>query len=216
MPVTIVLLILMAVVGLIQIWIGMGASVEAAGLVKPKYAAGEWWRLLTAPFLHGNPLHWVLNAAALWYLGRRTESLARWPHLAMVFLIAMVAGGVATAKFLPGAPSIGASGGVLGVLGMLMTFELLHRKLVPRSARRRLAAGVVATFAIGFVGYQFIDNAAHAGGLLAGMVYGAVVFPRSHSMRRPRSMTVDLVFGGLSLAVLTTSALLAVGLMLAS
>lgn len=215
-PVTIVLLGLMALAGLVQIWVGVEGSVAAAGLDKPKYAAGEWWRLLTAPFLHGNVLHWALNAAALWYLGRRAESLARWPHLVMGFLIAMVAGGVATARFLPGAPSIGASGGVLGVLGMLLGFEWLHRKLVPRSARRRLAAGVVATFAIGFVGYQFVDNAAHAGGLLAGMLYALVVFPKSHSMRRPRSLTVDLVLGGVALVVLTASALLAVGMMLAS
>lgn len=215
-PVTIVLVVLMALAGLVQIWVGVNGSVEAAGLVKPKYGAGEWWRLLTAPFLHGNPLHWVLNVAGLWYLGRRTESLARWPHLAAVFLVSMVAGGVATARFLPGAPSIGASGGVLGVLGMLMAFELLHQRLVPRSARRRLAAGVVATFAIGFVGYKFIDNAAHAGGLLAGIAYGLVVFPRSTSVRRPRAMRIDLVVGGLALIVLTASSLLAIGLMLAS
>ena len=215
-PVTIALVALMALAGLVQIWIGVPGSVEAAGLVKPRYAAGEWWRLLTAPFLHGNPLHWVLNAAALWYLGRRTESLARWPHLAMVFLVAMVAGGTATARYLPETPSIGASGGVLGVLGMLMAFELLHQKLVPRSARRRLAAGVLATFAIGFVGYKFIDNAAHAGGLLAGLVYGVVVFPKSGSVRRPRAMRIDVVAGGLALGVLTASALLATGLMLAS
>lgn len=216
MPVTIALLILMGLAGATQVWIGLDASVGAAGLVKASYHAGEWWRLLTAPFLHGNPLHWILNAAALWYLGRRAESLARWPHLALVFLLAMVAGGIATAKFLPGAPSIGASGGVLGVLGMLMAFEWLHRKLVPRSARRRLAAGVLMTFAIGFVGYRFVDNAAHAGGLLAGILYGLIVFPRSHSMRRPRPMKIDLVVGGVALIVLTASSLLAVRLMLAS
>lgn len=215
MPVTIVLLVLMALAGAAQVWVGVDGSVAAAGLVKPRYAAGEWWRLMTAPFLHGNVLHWVLNAAALWYLGRRAESLARWPHLALVFLVAMVAGGLATAGFRPELPSIGASGGILGVLGMLLSFESLHRELVPRSARRRLAAGVLATFAIGIVAHHIVDNAAHAGGLLAGLLYGLVVFPKSHSMRRPRSLTIDLVLGGAALGVLTASALLAVGMMLA-
>ena len=98
----------------------------------------------------------------------------------------------------------------------MMSFESLHRNLVPRSARRRLAAGVLATFAIGFVGYRFVDNAAHAGGLLAGLFYGLVVFPKSHSMRRPRSLTADLVLGVVALVVLTASALLAAGVMLAS
>lgn len=215
-PVTIYLLFLMLFAGVAQIWTGLDASLGAAGLVKDRYAGGEWWRLLTAPFLHGNPLHWILNAAALWYLGRRAESLARWPHLALSFLLAMVTGGLATAHYIPDRPSLGASGGVLGVLGLLMVFELLHARLVPRAARRRLAAGVVATFVIGGVGYLYIDNAAHAGGLLGGMAYGLIVFPRSRSPQRPRATRTDLVAGGLALLVLTASSLLAFILMLLS
>ena len=216
MPVTFFLLFLMMVAGVAQIWTGLEVSLGVAGLVKDRYAAGEWWRLFTAPFLHGNLLHWGLNAAALWYLGRRTESLARWPHLVLVFLVAMVTGGIATAYFVPGRPSLGASGGVLGVLGLLLVFELLHSRLVPKAARRRLAAGVVATFVIGGVGYLYIDNAAHAGGLLGGMAYGLLVFPKSRSPQRPRATRTDLVAGALGLVVLTASSLLAFFLMVVS
>ena len=148
MRVTFLLLALILVVGVAQVWLGdLQTSVEAAGLLKTD--GQPLWRFLTSPFLHGNFLHGGLNAAGLWYLGRRTESLMGWPHLLLGFFIAMVAGGVATDYFVPDRPSIGASGGVLGVLGMLLGFELLHQKLVPKSARRRLAAGVLATFAIG-------------------------------------------------------------------
>ncbi len=181
---------------------------SAAGLVKDRYVHGEWWRLFTAPFLHGNVVHFLMNAAALAYLGKRLEVFARWPHLALVFLFAACVGGEASARFVA-APSVGASGGLMGWLGFLLVFETLHARLVPRGARRRLAAGVLLTAVIGLVGYRFIDNAAHAGGLLAGMVYAAIVFPASASPNRPRTNITDRLAGGAALAVLLAAALFA-------
>lgn len=216
MPMTWAVLFLIFFVGVAQIWVGVETSMRVAGLEKNLFRAGEWWRVLTAPFLHGNILHWGLNSSALWYLGRRTEALVGWPHLLLAFLISMVAGGEASAHFLPDQASIGASGGVLGVLGLLMGFELLHQRLVPRSARRRLAVGVVATFVIGLVGYSIIDNAAHAGGLVAGLLYAVVVFPKSRSPRRPKANRVDRVAGVLAGGILTASALWAFWLMVSS
>jgi membrane associated rhomboid family serine protease len=189
---------------LIHHWSGT----SAAGLVKERYLHGEWWRLFTAPFLHGNVVHFLMNAAALAYLGKRVEVFARWPHLPLVFLFAACVGGEASARFLP-APSVGASGGLMGWLGFLLVFETLHGRLVPRQARRRLAAGVLLTALIGLVGYRFLDNAAHAGGLVAGMLYAAMVFPASSSPVRPRSTITDRVAGAAALAVLTAAALFA-------
>ncbi len=202
-PVTRVLLGLIAVVGLAQLL--PSDSLAAAGLLKDSHAQGEWWRLFTAPFLHGNVVHFLMNAAALAYLGKRVEVFARWPHLAMVFLFSASVGGVASAR-LVAAPSVGASGGLMGWLGFLLVFETLHARLVPRGARRRLAAGVVLIALIGLVGYRFIDNAAHAGGLLAGMLYAAIVFPASSSPERPRSNMIDCIAGGITLGVLLASA----------
>lgn len=187
---------------------------HAAGLVKERYFHGEWWRLFTAPFLHGNVVHFLMNMAALLYLGKRLEVFARWPHLALVFLFSASIGGEASARFVA-APSVGASGGLMGWLGFLMVFETLHKGLVPRRARRRLAAGVALTALIGLIGYKFIDNAAHAGGLIAGMVYAVIVFPPSSSPHRPRSAVTDLVAGGVTMLVLAASALFAISRIMA-
>ncbi len=200
-----VLVVLLAVGGAVQVWVGLDVSVAAAGLDKERYRGGEFYRLLTAPFLHGHPLHWALNAAGLWYLGKRVEVLAGWPHLAVVFLISILAGGVATAQFMPNQSSVGASGGLLGLLGFLIFFETLHSRLVPRPSRRRLGAALIITFVIGFFGYRFIDNWAHGGGLVAGMLYGLIVFPKSKSARRPRANSMDRLFGGLGLLVLAAA-----------
>jgi membrane associated rhomboid family serine protease len=196
--------------GLGSLWslIGTWDGITAAGLVKERYFQGEWWRLFTAPLLHGNLLHFLMNAAALAYLGKRLEVFARWPHLPLVFLFAASVGGEASARFVA-APSVGASGGLMGWLGFLMVFETLHKQLVPRRARRRLAAGVVLTALIGLFGYRFIDNAAHAGGLIAGMIYAAIVFPASSSPNRPQSTVIDRIAGSAALAVLAATALFA-------
>lgn len=205
-PVTHIILGLVGLVGLAQLM--PGDSLSAAGLVKTAYHQGEWWRLFTAPFMHGNLIHFLMNAAALLYLGKRVEVFARWPHVPMVFLFACCIGGEASARFLE-APSVGASGGLMGWLGFLLVFESLHGGLVPRHARRRLLAGVALTGLIGLIGYRFIDNAAHLGGLLAGMVYAGIVFPKSTSPLRPRSTVTDRIAGAVILFVLVLSALFA-------
>lgn len=210
------LLLALAVVGLAQVWVGLESSVKAAGLLKDRYKMGEGLRLFTAPFLHGHLLHWALNAGGLWFLGRRVEALARWPHLVLVFFSAMVAGGLATVEFMPSKASVGASGGLMGLLGFLLVFETLHPRLVPQPTRQRLFVTLLLTFVVGAVGYNFIDNYAHAGGLVAGVIYAVVVFPKSRSARRPQANQLDLIFGGLVTVVLTISALVAVALMLGS
>ena len=209
-PVTWVLFVLMVGVAMVQMvhdrsLMVFQESVVDAGLVKNLYFAGEWWRLFTAPMMHGGVVHLVMNLLALLYLGKRVEVFARWPHVAMVFLFAALAGGEASARFM-GTTSVGASGGLMGWLGFLLVFETLHARLVPRSARRRLLSGVVMTGLIGLVGYRFIDNAAHLGGLVAGMAYAVIVFPKSSSVMRPRMTVSDRVLGVVSLGVIGIAA----------
>jgi membrane associated rhomboid family serine protease len=212
-PATRLLLGLIVLVGLVQVIVEIreplpGATFWMAGLTKSAGAATDWWRLLTAPFLHGHWLHWLMNASALAYLGKRVEVFARWPHFAMAFAISAWIGGEASARYMKQL-SVGASGGLMGLLGFLLVFESMHRLLVPESARRRLLAGVLLTAGIGVVFSHFIDNAAHAGGLVAGMGYAALVFPKSSSPHRPRTTTVDVVLGGAALGLLVCSAVLA-------
>ena len=206
-PATRLVAALMVLVGVAQLV--FPDSIKHAGLDKIAYHKGETWRLLTAPFLHGGLLHWFMNMGALLYLGRRVEVFARWPHVPLVFLFSAWVGGEASARFID-TISVGASGGLMGWLGFLMVFETLHARLVPRSSRRRLLAGIVLTGVIGLIGYRFIDNAAHAGGLLAGMAYAAIVFPSSSSAHRPLTTITDKIVGTLAMLAMVASAALAV------
>ncbi|MDX1680167.1 MAG: rhomboid family intramembrane serine protease [Akkermansiaceae bacterium] len=195
-PVTRVLTALLLLTGFFQWWLPE-LGVEAAGLVKARYHAGEHWRLLTAPWLHGNVMHLFFNAMALLYLGKRVELFARWPHLLNVLLLASLGGGLLSAQLIANS-SIGISGGLMGWLGFLLVFETRHQRLVTRSARRRLLAGLLLIAVMGAIGYRFIDNAAHAGGLVTGIVYASIVFPGSSSIHRPRILGIDRLVGGFS------------------
>lgn len=228
-PVTYALLACILCCGLVQILVdrtslggptveGFKLSILRAGLLKQKGLefiaqfpdVTERWRILTTPMLHGNIVHLLMNAAGLLYLGRRMETLTRWPHLVIVFFISMWVGGYTSFFWYPDRPAVGASGGIMGLLGFLLVFESLHAKLVPRLARRRLVAGVILMGLIGWFGMSFIDNAAHVGGLLAGMVYAGIVFPSSASFHRPSTMTKDMVVGGVAALGILVSALTAV------
>jgi len=206
---SVILLGAVAIVGLTQSFTPH-YGIQEAGLVKERYKLGETWRLFTAAFMHGNLIHFFLNASAFWYLGRRLEILARWPHLAAVFLLSIIGAGLATVSWMPTQTSVGVSGVVCGLLGFLLVFETLHKALVPRPARRRLSAILLSLIVIGLIGFKFIDNAAHFGGLLTGAAYAFIVFPKSSSPHRPIILKRDYIVAGVSLLCIALSALGAV------
>ena len=210
-PATYFLLCCVIICGLVQVYFDRGladfeGSIIEAGLLKQRALiypgqsdGGAWWRMITAPMLHGNVIHLLMNAAGLIYLGRRTEILARWPHMFLVFAGAAWVGGLASFYWIPDKIAVGASGGLMGLLGFMLVFEYMHPRIVPKPARVRLLAGLVMLAVIGLLGMSFIDNAAHIGGLVAGMAYALVVFPASASTHRPESMIRD-VFAGAAAA----------------
>lgn len=201
-------LVLITLVGAAQFLPSDG--IAAAGIIKEKVRFGENWRLLTGAFLHGMPLHFLMNAWALWFFGKRVEILASWPHFLAVLLFSILTAGWATVTFLPNVNSVGISGGIAGLLGFLLVFETLHAKLVPKTARRRLLGTLALMAVIGAIGFQFIDNAAHLGGLLGGMAYAIIVFPKSSSALRPKTLTQDLILGIASGLILVTTAAFAI------
>jgi len=109
---------------------GFNETVANAGLQKLRVQADQSWRIWTAPFLHGNHIHIFMNASGLWYIGRRVEILTKWPHLLLCYLISILAGSWCSFYFLaPNDISVGASGGLMGLLGFLLIFEVLHPRL---------------------------------------------------------------------------------------
>ena len=140
--------------------------------------AGEWWRLLTNVFLHGGLMHIAFNMWCLWNLGALCESLyGRWTFAA-IYLICGLGASLASAAWHPFVPSVGASGAIFGLAGALIAAFKLGEFSVPRAALsgtlRSLGAFVVYNLIFGFA-IPGIDNTAHIGGLVTGLILGALI-----------------------------------------
>jgi membrane associated rhomboid family serine protease len=158
--------------------------------------SGEWWRLLTNIFVHGGIIHIAFNMWALWNLGVLCESLyGRWAY-ASVYLICGLGASLASAALHPYRPSVGASGAIFGLAGALIVALKLGEFSVPRSALtgtlRSLGAFVVYSLLFGFL--PGIDNTAHIGGLITGVIVGvliALIAPQQG--QGPRRVAIFLV-----------------------
>lgn len=166
--------------------------------------SGEWWRLLTCVFVHGGIIHIAFNMWCLWNLGMLAESLyGRWTYAA-IYLICGVGSSLASVAWHPGAPSVGASGAIFGLAGALIAAFKLGEFSVPRSALsgtlRSLAMFVVYNLIFGQV-IGTTDNAAHIGGLITGVILGALIAlvapQHDHDLRRVAIFVVTtLVLAG--------------------
>jgi membrane associated rhomboid family serine protease len=166
-------------------------GVAPAAMIPEYIRGGETWRLLTAGYLHGNIIHFAVNFMALLSLGRETEVLANRAYLALVFLAAVLGGSLASFAVPPDAPSVGSSGGLMGLIGFLGVLGYRRRETVPAGFLKMVLLNVAVIAGIGIVGMGLIDNAAHAGGLLAGALLGAVFIPTTRA--RPRWVTGRVV-----------------------
>jgi len=154
-------------------WVGTRLAVERLGLVKEKTRAGEWWRLVSCGFLHGGLVHILFNSIVALSLARVAKRLLDASYLLFTFLLSVVAGSLASVLLAPhGLPSIGASGGILGWGGLLFGLALRHPGLRGCGLGASIGRWVVLLALIGAAGAGFIDNAAHAGGFLAGLAVG--------------------------------------------
>jgi len=156
-----------------------GKSLTAWGSDFGPYTSdGDWWRLLTALFLHAGLLHVVLNMWGLASFGPAAERLFGSVNYLLLYLVSGVAGNLASIAWHPDVNGVGASGAIMGVLGSLLAAQWRIENKVLRSVLRPLRNSVLlfAAYALvtGFI-HANIDNAAHLGGFAAGILTGLAV-----------------------------------------
>ncbi len=142
---------------------------------------GEWWRLVMPIFLHGGLLHFLFNSLVLLDLGRQVESLYGSARYLFVYVLTGVAGFlVSTAWNLYAAGgyglSIGASGALMGLVGVLLAVTRRRGGSYMRAVRSSLIRWVLYIFVLGLF-FRF-DNAAHLGGLASGYLLGLLLADR--------------------------------------
>lgn len=143
------------------------------------FMGGQYYRFLTAMFLHGGLAHLFFNSFALYSLGGEAERLYGTQRFVAIYLIAGIGGGLLSYSFNPN-PSVGASGAIFGLIGALSAFFYTARNVLGGIARQQLGSLMFITLinlALGFT-TAYIDNNAHIGGLLTGAVVGWLLAPR--------------------------------------
>jgi len=179
-----------------------GRTLSELGAVYPYriFAEGQYWRLVSAMFLHGDGtiqgtlLHLGVNLFALFQLGRLYELMFGTRRLVLIYFVAGIA--ASTASLLRNAgSSVGASGAIFGILGAFI-FSVLRS---PRFRHDRVARSIVrqcifwAAANILILGQlPQIDNAAHIGGLVTGLLLGAIL-PHRTPPPPPSSVIYDVM-----------------------
>lgn len=174
--------------------------------------AGEWWRLLSATFLHADAMHLIFNMIGLYVVGTLVERIFGRSSFLLIYLSCGLAGSVASLYF--GAQttvSVGASGAVFGIAGALLAVVYQHRQSLPRLFNRQILGGMAI-----FVGYSLlmgfskagVDNAAHVAGLATGALVGLLLPPRFDAEHHASAvMDRAILVAGLVAIVLSWAAL---------
>jgi rhomboid protease GluP len=150
------------------------------------FVGHEWYRLVTAMFLHGGLIHIGFNMIVLLDIGPMVEEVYGSARYLFLYLVMGIAGYVLSA--LAGHFSVGASGAILGIIGLLIAITTKRGGTQMKELRSRLISWVVTIFALGFlVGGLRTDNWAHFGGLAAGFLLGKVFADRLPEPGRERT-----------------------------
>jgi rhomboid protease GluP len=146
-----------------QTLLAFGAKLRAAII-----GYGQWWRLVTAGFLHGGLLHIGMNSWVLFDLGAQVEDVYGGSRLIVMYFMATVCGFLLS-TFWTAALSVGASAGIMGLIGAMIALGVRNRHSSAGSAVRGMyVRWAVYIFIFGLLPGLNIDNAAHLGGLAAG------------------------------------------------
>jgi rhomboid protease GluP len=179
---TVVIVVALLAIFVAEVRVGALTSREAiiamGALARERVAAGEYWRLLTAPWLHGGVDHLVGNGIALFILGMVSEAAFGRAQFVVLYVLSGLAGSVVSLAVSVG-PSVGASGAIFGLQAAAIVLFRAHRdRLLVRDRRVGFVLVVWAIYSIaGGLMDPFIDNGAHIGGALGGALIARRLHP---------------------------------------
>lgn len=130
---------------------------------------GEIYRLLTCAFVHIGIIHLVVNMYSLYVIGSQVENFYGKIKYLLIYLISAVCGSILSIGFTDNVISAGASGAIFGLLGAILYFGVKYRTYLGQTIKSQVIPIILINLAIGFT-TPGIDNAAHIGGLLGGVL----------------------------------------------
>ena len=143
-------------------------------------ADGEWWRLITAAFLHANLLHLGMNMFVLWIVGAPVEQAIGRGRFIALYFVSGLAGSAGALLLSPDAITVGASGAIFGILGAALVLERQRSYVLGGQAFGLIAVNLIITFALS----RYISIGGHLGGLAGGALSMLALsrFGRTHGI----------------------------------
>jgi membrane associated rhomboid family serine protease len=147
-------------------------------LFGPLVAAGDWWRLITAAFLHYGPIHLGMNMLALWWFGAPLEQALGRGRFLLLYLVSGLAGSAGALIATPDAATVGASGAIFGILGAALVLERQGTPIFGGALTL-----IVVNLAFSFL-VPNISIGGHIGGLIGGVLGTLALsrFGRGHAV----------------------------------
>ena len=152
----------------------------------PLTLSGDYWRLLTAAFVHANPFHILVNCWGLWSLGQLCERLfGKWQTL-LIYVLTGVGGSLLSIAYDNNRLSVGASGALFGIVGALIVGLKFGDLALSAGQRRSMLSSLISVVVLNFMLGTFggIDNMCHLGGFVTGLLVGLPLgaFARKHQL----------------------------------
>ena len=161
---------------------GAGTLIRSGALYSGLVAAGQWWRLLTAVFVHIGLIHLAFNVIALVIVSKFLESELGASRYLSVFLLTGLAGSAASYALHTRVLSAGASGAIFGLIGFAIPYFGRQHAFRARQIRALMIRWGIYAFVFGLLAGA--DNFAHGGGFVAGLLLGANMEIRADERRR--------------------------------
>jgi rhomboid protease GluP len=140
----------------------------------PAIQLGQWWRLITAGYLHGGLFHIFMNSWVLLDVGAQVEEIYGAGRMFVFYTITTICGFYLSYLWSPMVPSMGASAGIMGFIGVMIAWGTTHRSAVGDAIRGQYIRWVIWMLIIGLLPGFSVDNAAHVGGLASGFAVAYV------------------------------------------
>ena len=172
---------------------GFGGSrlFEEGALSGPAVADGDYWRIVTAGFLHAGFFHLLFNMFSLWILGSLLEPAIGQVRFALIFFVSLLAGSFGALVVDPNSLTVGASGGIFGLMGAAVVV-MRNRGINPMESGLGVWLGINLLFTFAIPG---ISIGGHLGGLIGGALAALVMFDLRDRVRMPPLMPVALAAG---------------------
>ncbi len=129
--------------------------------------AGQWWRLITAGFLHAGTLHILMNSWVMFDLGTNVEQFYGTSRMLVIYFVSNVTGFLAS-TFWSASYSVGASAALFGLIGAMIAFGVKDRTALGAQVKAMYVRWAIYMLLFGFLLWGIIDQAAHIGGLVGG------------------------------------------------